>query len=579
SGTLPETKRIKYSPVQSIARTPLAILNELRNGLVYTLVSSQGPPHNPSFEMAVEIDGAVFKGKAKCKQLAKQHAAEAALNAIWPGVISAPVKPAEKKIDFTKDEEIGNTEMKNGTPNNGKKARREMLATNALLGVVNPLMALNEIMPGLKYETLSDKSNAYSPFVFGITVDNVVFRGSGSSKKLAKIAAARAVLLNKFGGSSILITPENSPHCPPTMQVLPPIAADKIAELVLSHYYKVMVSYPDHVRRKVIAGIVMSRGEGLTDNLEVITVSTGTKCVSGEYMSVSGAVLNDSHAEILARRGLVYYMYEQLMLHTDPDRAGESIFEAKSDKKGYKLKDNIKFHLYINTAPCGDARIFSPHETESRDCEENNDKHPNRISRGLLRAKIESGEGTIPVKGGSSIQTWDGVIQGQRLLTMSCSDKLAKWNVVGLQGALLSHFIEPVYLYSTIIGSLFNSSHMYRALCGRIEDTIYGLPPPFRLNKPMMNSITSPETRQPGKTPNYSVNWVISGSRIELTNSVTGKTLDGRPSRLCKQAQFSRFAKLINSELSPSTNVREKNPETYHEFKEANCNYQVTLFY
>ena len=27
------------------------------------------------------------------------------------------------------------------------------------------------------------------------------------------------------------------------------------------------------------------------------------------------------------------------------------------------LKENIRFHLYINTAPCGDARIFSPHET------------------------------------------------------------------------------------------------------------------------------------------------------------------------------------------------------------------------
>lgn len=77
-----------------------------------------------------------------------------------------------------------------------------------------------------------------------------------------------------------------------------------------------------------------------------------------------------------------------------------------NDSKGFKLKDGIEFHLYINTAPCGDARIFSPHEENSYV-----DKHPNRISRGQLRTKIESGEGTIPVKTSSYIQTWDGIIQ------------------------------------------------------------------------------------------------------------------------------------------------------------------------
>lgn len=86
----------------------------------------------------------------------------------------------------------------------------------------------------------------------------------------------------------------------------------------------------------------------------------------------------------------------------------ESVFEAKDEGLlNYKLKDGIEFHLYINTAPCGDARIFSPHENNKG----NTDRHPGRISRGQLRSKIESGEGTIPVKNSPPIQTWDGVVQ------------------------------------------------------------------------------------------------------------------------------------------------------------------------
>ena len=303
--------------------------------------------------------------------------------------------------------------------------------------------------------------------------------------------------------------------------------------------------------RKVIACFIMEDKD--TGQADTVSFGSGTRCIAGDMISMNGDVVNDSHAEVVARRGLLRFLYQELQaFYSEKSDEVETIFEALPDDQNglLKVKDSIKFHLYISTAPCGDGAQFSRTDFKNRDPPLDHSHCPTMSGKqqGILRTKMEGGEGTIPI-GDASVQTWDGIMQGGRLRTMSCSDKIARWNVLGLQGALLSLYMTPVYLHSLTLGSLHHHGHLSRAVCCRFKEL--DVPLPYKVNHPILGCVHGGDEmkRHTEKTTNYCMNWVINDQKPEIIDGTNGRPTANNSevpvrSQVSKVSLFSQFLSL-----------------------------------
>ena len=133
----------------------------------------------------------------------------------------------------------------------------------------------------------------------------------------------------------------------------------------------------------------------------------GNRCITGDYLSLEGTTVNDSHAEIITRRGLIRwvtniphsscrrrvctksqsshkaletvstlirlyftkygfvcrFLYKNLL--TFEPGSTDSLFVRMSGSSKLSVKENVSFHLYISTAPCGDGALFSVRSVKS----------------------------------------------------------------------------------------------------------------------------------------------------------------------------------------------------------------------
>lgn len=201
----------------TLPKNALMQLNEIKPGLEFQLMGQSGPVHAPTFNMKVEVNGEIFEGAGSTKKKAKLQAAEKALRSFVQFRNASEAYQAMGKkvnsLDFTSDTaDIGtfindfedkvegeNNEVAQGISKaNGSHTNQKNTLTTQPTGK-NPVMILNELRPGSKYEFVSESGESHTKtFVMQINVDGIDFEGTGRNKKQAKARAAQAALAEVF---------------------------------------------------------------------------------------------------------------------------------------------------------------------------------------------------------------------------------------------------------------------------------------------------------------------------------------------------------------------------------------------
>ncbi|KAF9782591.1 adenosine deaminase/editase [Thelephora terrestris] len=230
----------------------------------------------------------------------------------------------------------------------------------------------------------------------------------------------------------------------------------------------------------ILAGFVLASPE----RLHVISLATGSKCLPANRLSRCGESVNDSHAEILAKRGALLWFFDEI--HRIKTRSSEepSHWLEKHPSGRYRLRDVVCMHMYISTVPCGDASMRFL--ANSQDPE---------MARLKESTPFEAQPSSMPWRGRNNYHCY-GVLRTKparadspTTASMSCSDKIAAWNVLGLQGALGSLVFMPLYVHSVVIGEVpldirdLVLGDCRRAFWERTQD-LEGLPDGYRMNKP-----------------------------------------------------------------------------------------------
>ncbi|XP_048253568.1 tRNA-specific adenosine deaminase 1-like [Haliotis rufescens] len=137
--------------------------------------------------------------------------------------------------------------------------------------------------------------------------------------------------------------------------------ADSVAQCCYGYYKSMPKTGKPTMGQEwtLLSAVVMTTQTETGCSMKVVGMGTGSKCIGKSKMSKAGDVINDSHAEIIARRSFLCYLYEDLMAVYGGSR-GEVFLPPQQQDGRHRctVKQGVHFHFFTSQTPCGDASIF-----------------------------------------------------------------------------------------------------------------------------------------------------------------------------------------------------------------------------